>query len=186
MLSDWFSSARQTSRKCGRYILNGCSKLKYRYVVSQLCKNVENNSHNRVLGVIFEDVDDRAKKEQELIRSSDKCDECQFHSSIVNDDCLKILPYINEFPDNKWFNKDLTKYLAIIIVLVVVILSVSLGRLSMDLFKDDAYLKYLAMAGVLLVALSSFDSASSSRFSIVANFIVVGVAVITFWFSLVN
>lgn len=160
--------------------------MKYRYVVSQRCNNQEKNSHNRVLGVIFEDVEDRAKKEQELISSIDKCDECQFHSSIVKDDCLKILPYTNKLPDGKWFNKDLTKYLSLIIIVVVLALSISLGNISTDFFKDDKYLNYLAMAGVLLVALATFDSASSSRFSIIANFIVVGVAVLTFWVSLLN
>lgn len=160
--------------------------MKYCYVVSQRCKNIENNNHNRVLGVILKDVDDRAEKEKELIKSSESCDECQFHSSIVTDDCLKILPYTNKLPNSKWFNKDITKYLAGITTAVVLALTFFLGNISSDFFKDDAYLKYLAMAGVLLVAFASFDSSSSSKFSIVANFIVVGVAVLTFGASLLN
>ena len=162
--------------------------MKYRYVVSQLCKNQEKNDHNRVLGVIFESVkdEDRAKKEQELINSCEKCDECQFHSSIVSGDCLHIIPYINRQSDHRWFNKDLTKYLVFIIVLIVVILSLCLGNFSEDYFKNDKYLKYLAMAAVLLVALSSFDSTSSSKFSITANFFVVAVAVLTFLVSLLS
>lgn len=149
-----------------------------RYVISQRCK-IENN-HNKVLGVIFNEVN-RQQNESKLINIVNKCDDCRFHSSIVSDDYLHIIPYVNSEPKTEtFFNKQLTKWLSIVALTSALLVSISIYANIVDGIKDEKYFKYMGFIMVYFVALASMDDKKSSKFSVVANLSVSILALIVF------
>ena len=153
-----------------------------RYVISQRCKT--ENNHNRVLGVIFNEVN-RQENESKLINTDTKCDDCCFHSSIVRDDYLHILPYVNSAPKKEsFFNQSLTKWLAITALITGLIVSVSIYVNLVDGIKDEKYFKYMGFIMVYFVALASMDDKKSSKFTVVANLSVSVLALIAFLVAL--
>lgn len=145
--------------------------MRYRYAVSQRCE--ENNNHNKVLGVIFEESSDRACIEQELIRNTVSCAKCRFHSSIIKDDHLVILPYINcKQRKETFFQGRMISIVVSCLIFISIALTAYIYIANPDDLFSKRHLQYLLLIGVSIVAFSAVDDSNTTKLNKLANLFV--------------
>lgn len=152
-----------------------------KYVVTKRCS--KRNEHNRILGMIFNE-EKRLELEQKLMQVDDKCHNCTFHSSLIREECLPVLPFVlEEKSKQKWFNSKFVKYATIITIVSMVFVSFSIYLNIAEGLKEDKYFKYLAFGVAYFVALAAIDDEKSSKFAKSAN---TGVALVAMFAFLIE